>query len=130
MCLWNAVLLLFTDFHTGLPYSFFFLLLLYSALLLLPLKDYYLSAKENQCVVCGEQKQYVRHSIVPHSYRRYFHNKYKSRSSHDIVLLCMKCNQVAIGADSRFKEQIAREYKVPLEGTGAKEIVFPEIKKV
>lgn len=42
----------------------------------------------------------------------------------------MKCNQVAIGADSRFKEQIAREYKVPLEGTGAKEIVFPEIKKV
>jgi hypothetical protein len=30
---------------------------------------YYLSDKVNQCVVCGHTGEYLRHSIVPHTYR-------------------------------------------------------------
>ena len=49
--------------------------------------DYYLAEKLNKCVVCGSDKEYMRHSIVPHAYRKYFDLKYKSRSSHDIGIL-------------------------------------------
>jgi hypothetical protein len=37
---------------------------------------------------------YLRHSIVPHTYRRHFPLRFKSHLSHDIVLLCLKCHQV------------------------------------
>lgn len=54
-------------------------------------EPFYLSKKENRCVICGSYKEVIRHSVVPHSYRQYFDLKYKSRSSHDIVLVCRKC---------------------------------------
>jgi hypothetical protein len=50
---------------------------------------YYLAKKENKCVVCGHGENYIRHSIVPHSYRKCFPIEKKSRSSHDIVLVCV-----------------------------------------
>jgi hypothetical protein len=39
---------------------------------------------------------YLRHSIVPHTYRRHFPLRFKSHLSHDIVLLCLKCHQVCL----------------------------------
>ena len=38
--------------------------------------DYYLSNKENVCVVCGQTESYVRKYIVPHEYRTHFPGKY------------------------------------------------------
>lgn len=33
--------------------------------------EFYLSEKQNRCVSCGLDKDYLRHSIVPHSYRKF-----------------------------------------------------------
>lgn len=34
--------------------------------------DYYLTFKENVCVVCGKDDSYLRKYIVPHDYRKHF----------------------------------------------------------
>ena len=33
---------------------------------------YYMSQKENKCVVCGTESQLTRHHVIPYCYRRYF----------------------------------------------------------
>lgn len=33
-------------------------------------QKYYLTEKENRCVVCGRLDSYIRKNIVPHEYRR------------------------------------------------------------
>lgn len=42
------------------------------------LGEYYLTPKENLCVVCGAQDSYLRKYIVPHEYRKYFPGKFGS----------------------------------------------------
>lgn len=37
---------------------------------------YYLTAKENHCVVCGYSEKYVRKNVVPREYRKYFPSKF------------------------------------------------------
>jgi exonuclease 3'-5' domain-containing protein 2 len=53
---------------------------------------YSTSPKLNQCVVCGKKGSLMRHYIVPYAYRALLPEKYKSHQSHDIVILCPKCN--------------------------------------
>mmetsp|Transcript_11048 Transcript_11048/g.15934 ORF Transcript_11048/g.15934 Transcript_11048/m.15934 type:complete len:292 (+) Transcript_11048:2-877(+) len=48
--------------------------------------------KINQCVVCGEINNYMRHYIVPYAYRTLLPTRCKSHLSHDIVIMCFKCN--------------------------------------
>jgi hypothetical protein len=38
---------------------------------------------------------YLRHSVVPHCYRKRFPGAMKSHLSHDIVLMCLDCKQRA-----------------------------------
>lgn len=54
--------------------------------------DYYLNEKNNRCVVCNsnEIELLTRHHIVPYEYRKHFPIKIKSRSSHDIVPICIE----------------------------------------
>ena len=33
-------------------------------------REYYLTEKENRCVVCGRMDSYIRKNVVPHEYRR------------------------------------------------------------
>eukprot|EP01116_Phalansterium_solitarium_P012004 TRINITY_DN2792_c0_g1_i1.p1 TRINITY_DN2792_c0_g1~~TRINITY_DN2792_c0_g1_i1.p1 ORF type:complete len:566 (+),score=153.51 TRINITY_DN2792_c0_g1_i1:979-2676(+) len=84
---------------------------------------YYLGHKENRCVVCGSETNYVRHSVVPHSYRRWFDVTLKSRSSHDVVLMCVRCVSQATVFNSQLREEIAAETGIPLEGRGPKHFV-------
>ena len=51
---------------------------------------------------------------VPHNYRRHMPDFLKSRSSHDIVLLCVKCHQLASFHADSMRAQLAFEYQVPL----------------
>ncbi|PRP79199.1 hypothetical protein PROFUN_13079 [Planoprotostelium fungivorum] len=90
---------------------------------------YYLGEKKNICVVCGTEAKLVRHSIVPHSYRRHFDVKDKSRSSHDIVLVCQKCLQKISVLDTNMRQRIARETGVPLGGVGEKWLVSRELQR-
>jgi hypothetical protein len=74
--------------------------------------EFYLAAKENMCVVCGNGAQFVRHSIVPHAFRSLFPEKHKSHSSHDIVLLCPACHQRTQPLMASLRKQIFRELNI------------------
>lgn len=54
--------------------------------------EYQTSQKHNLCVCCGDTEHYMRHYVVPYSYRQLLPPIYKSHMAHDIVLLCPDCN--------------------------------------
>ncbi|XP_069567773.1 exonuclease 3'-5' domain-containing protein 2 isoform X1 [Brachyistius frenatus] len=76
-------------------------------------QDYYLTAKENLCVVCGKADSYIRKNIVPHEYRRHFPTEMKDHNSHDILLLCTGCHAASNMHDSFLKQQLADEFAAP-----------------
>ncbi|XP_062325092.1 exonuclease 3'-5' domain-containing protein 2 isoform X1 [Osmerus eperlanus] len=76
-------------------------------------QDYYLTAKENLCVVCGKADSYIRKNIVPHEYRRHFPTEMKDHNSHDILLLCTSCHAASNVYDGFLKQQLAEEHSAP-----------------
>nr|XP_020459872.1 exonuclease 3'-5' domain-containing protein 2 isoform X3 [Monopterus albus] len=76
-------------------------------------QDYYLTAKENLCVVCGKAESYIRKNIVPHEYRRHFPTEMKDHNSHDILLLCTSCHATSNMHDGVLKQQLAEEFAAP-----------------
>ncbi|XP_023639722.1 protein RRP6-like 3 isoform X3 [Capsella rubella] len=76
--------------------------------------DFYIQTKKNICVGCGEGKHYLRYRIIPSCYRVHFPEHLKTHRSHDIVLLCVDCHEVAHAAAERYKKQIATEFGIPL----------------
>uniref|UniRef100_A0A8C6TFA3 Exonuclease 3'-5' domain-containing protein 2 n=1 Tax=Neogobius melanostomus TaxID=47308 RepID=A0A8C6TFA3_9GOBI len=76
-------------------------------------QDYYLTAKENLCVVCGKADSYIRKNIVPHEYRRHFPTEMKDHNSHDILLLCTSCHAASNVHDSFLKQHLAEEFSAP-----------------
>ncbi|KAM7271020.1 hypothetical protein ACFE04_030234 [Oxalis oulophora] len=76
--------------------------------------DFYIQSKKNICVGCGEGKHYLRYRIIPSCYRVHFPEHLKSHRSHDIVLLCVDCHEIAHAAAEKYKRQIAKEFGIPL----------------
>jgi cation-transporting P-type ATPase D len=76
--------------------------------------EFYIQGKTNRCVGCGEMSHYLRYRIIPSCYRQHFPEHLKSHRSHDIVLLCVDCHEIAHRAAERYKRQIAIEFAVPL----------------
>ncbi|CAH8380872.1 unnamed protein product [Eruca vesicaria subsp. sativa] len=76
--------------------------------------DFYIQTKKNICVGCGEGNHYLRYRIIPSCYRVHFPEHLKSHRSHDIVLLCVDCHEVAHASAERYKKQVAREFGIPL----------------
>lgn len=76
-------------------------------------QDYYLTAKENLCVVCGKADSYIRKNIVPHEYRRHFPTEMKDHNSHDILLLCTSCHAASNVHDGFLKQTLAEEFSAP-----------------
>lgn len=76
--------------------------------------DYYLTVKENLCVVCGKRESYIRKNIVPHEYRRHFPIQMKDHNSHDVLLLCTSCHAVSNYYDNNLKQQLAEEFCAPI----------------
>ncbi|XP_056152411.1 exonuclease 3'-5' domain-containing protein 2 isoform X2 [Lampris incognitus] len=76
-------------------------------------QEYYLTAKENLCVVCGKEYSYNRKHIVPQEYRRHFPTEMKDHNSHDILLLCTACHAASNVHDCLLKQQLAQEYSAP-----------------
>ncbi|CAD7975050.1 unnamed protein product [Amoebophrya sp. A25] len=56
---------------------------------------FYVREKENICVSCGATKNYLRFHIVPTIYRKHFPEEFKAHSSHDVLLLCVACQERA-----------------------------------
>ncbi|KAM4013258.1 exonuclease 3'-5' domain-containing protein 2 [Anomaloglossus baeobatrachus] len=76
--------------------------------------DYYLTVKENLCVVCGKKESYIRKNIVPHEYRRHFPIQMKDHNSHDVLLLCTACHAVSNYHDNNLKQQLSIEFSAPI----------------
>ncbi|GAV66978.1 HRDC domain-containing protein/DNA_pol_A_exo1 domain-containing protein [Cephalotus follicularis] len=76
--------------------------------------DFYIQSKKNICVGCGEGDHYLRYRIIPSCYRMHFPEQLKSHRSHDIVLLCVDCHEVAHAAAEKYKKQVADEFGIPL----------------
>ncbi|XP_060958940.1 protein RRP6-like 3 isoform X3 [Cannabis sativa] len=76
--------------------------------------DFYIQSKKNICVGCGERNHYLRYRIIPSCYRMHFPEHLKSHRSHDIVLLCVDCHEVAHATAEKYKKVVAKEYGVPL----------------
>ncbi|XP_007891366.2 exonuclease 3'-5' domain-containing protein 2 [Callorhinchus milii] len=77
-------------------------------------EDYYLTAKENLCVVCGKTDSYIRKNIVPHEYRRHFPVEMKDHNSHDVLLLCTTCHATSNCHDNLLKQTLAKEFNAPI----------------
>ncbi|XP_060684308.1 exonuclease 3'-5' domain-containing protein 2 [Hemiscyllium ocellatum] len=77
-------------------------------------EDYYLTTKENLCVVCGKRESYIRKNIVPHEYRRHFPVQMKDHNSHDVLLLCTACHATSNYYDNVLKQQLATEFNAPI----------------
>ncbi|KAA8524681.1 hypothetical protein F0562_011104 [Nyssa sinensis] len=76
--------------------------------------DFYIQSKKNICVGCGEGNHYLRYRVIPSCYRMHFPEHLKSHRSHDIVLLCVDCHEIAHAAAEKYKKQIAAEFGIPL----------------
>ena len=75
--------------------------------------EYYLAEKEDICVVCGGREKLNKHHIVPRVYRRHFPSLLKSRSSHDIVAICVHCHENYETEATKLKKVIAEEVNFP-----------------
>jgi cobalt/nickel-transporting P-type ATPase D len=76
--------------------------------------EFYIQRKKNICVGCGEKSHYIRYRIIPSCYRMHFPEHLKSHRSHDIVLLCVDCHEIAHAAAEKYKRRIAQEFGIPL----------------
>lgn len=72
--------------------------------------EYHLGEKRNACVVCNcDDLEYLtKHHIIPREYRKWFPLELKSRSSHDVVVMCSICH-------SNYEHQFADKLKAELE---------------
>lgn len=78
------------------------------------MQHFYVERKANQCVGCGDSTHYLRYRVIPACYRRHFPEALKSHRSHDIVLLCLRCHELAHTAADRTKLQVVRDFGIPL----------------
>lgn len=89
--------------------------------------SFHLTAKHNQCVVCGVTWEgsgggLNRLYVVPHIYRCQFPLAAKSYQSHDVVLTCCRCHVMADQATAALARAIAREMGVPHSAKEAVEL--------
>lgn len=76
--------------------------------------NFYIESRVNNCVICGETKNYLRFHVVPILYRSCFPENLKSHKSHDVVLLCIECHEKARKVYEKKKEEISKKYGVPI----------------
>ena len=81
-------------------------------------EDYYLTFKENVCVVCGKSEAFLSKSIVPRDYRQHFPTCLKDHHSHDILVMCPECHRVASDHDLMFRMKLAEAYGAPIGNKG------------
>lgn len=72
--------------------------------------NFYLSDRENCCVVCGTTSSLTRHHIIPHSYRKHFPERLKDHNHHDIVPLCVACHASYNVHEGKYMDLLANKY--------------------
>lgn len=77
--------------------------------------EYYRTAKENRCVVCGNTEELIRKNVVPHEYRKFFPAVMKDKTSHDVVLLCINCHRISNMCDVNVRQMLNQKCDAPLD---------------
>lgn len=77
-------------------------------------EEFHIYDRKNCCVVCSSTENFARFNIVPVSYRSHFPHSNKSHSSHDIMLLCFPCQELAHIYQHKLKKQIETAFDSPL----------------
>lgn len=81
--------------------------------------EFYLTPRENKCVVCGSTEKLTRHHVVPSCYWRHIPEQFKCGSSHDVVATCKDCHfRYEHEFGDPFKFQLADKYNAPYYGVG------------
>lgn len=70
--------------------------------------------RENQCFVCGKKENLLKYHVVPVLYRQHFPLEMKFKRSHDVILLCTRCQEKANKESDIYKIDLAERYKIPL----------------
>lgn len=80
-----------------------------------PMDEFFLSSKENVCVVCGESDftRLTKHHVVPYMYRKWFPLEYKSKNSHDVLLVDAEQHFKYEMEANKLKDRIARDLGLP-----------------
>jgi hypothetical protein len=78
-------------------------------------EPFYLTVKQNICVVCATTKFLTKHHTVPHCFRKFFPEQLKSKNSHDIVLLCRECHNTYETEAWELKVEIAKKYGIDFQ---------------
>lgn len=73
---------------------------------------FYLNRRKAQCVVCGTTTALTKHHCVPKCFRKHFPVEIKSRSSHDILLLCRHCHEKYEQHGNELKQHLCNQYNV------------------
>ncbi|KAJ2756609.1 hypothetical protein GGI19_000699 [Coemansia pectinata] len=81
-------------------------------------EPFYLQDMRNACVVCGTTDGLTMHHVVPHQYRQYMSTAIKSRSSFDLLPVCMRCHDQYERHATSFKKHLEKCFQAPLEGRG------------
>ncbi len=69
--------------------------------------EFYLTPRENKCVVCGTDQWLTRHHVVPQAFRRHFPSRFKEYADHDIVAACEPCHRAYCIYEEQFKAELA-----------------------
>ena len=77
--------------------------------------EFYVAERENKCVVCGSTKDYSRYFIIPSLYRTHLPDELKAHRSHDIVLMCFNCHDLASRRQDKLKQELSETYNLPLQ---------------
>ncbi|KAJ2023221.1 hypothetical protein IWW57_004202 [Coemansia sp. S610] len=81
-------------------------------------EPFYLQDMRNACVVCGDTNGLTMHHVVPHQYRQYMSTDIKSRSSFDLLPVCLQCHDQYERHATLFKKHLEKCFQAPLEGRG------------
>ncbi|RUS74534.1 hypothetical protein EGW08_017706 [Elysia chlorotica] len=93
--------------------------------------NFYKQEKQNICVVCGHDKDYIRKFVIPYEYRKYLPFALKDHSSHDVLLLCTPCHRRSCDFDAQLRLQLAQECNAPVEsGPAAKVVLDHDLQKI
>lgn len=66
-----------------------------------------------RCVVCGTVENLTKHHVVPTCYRKFFPIEYKSRISHDVVIICESHHHIYEDYANILKDRLADKYNIP-----------------
>lgn len=75
---------------------------------------FYVTKKDNVCVVCCSCEDLTAHHIVPRCYRRYFPKNIKSYSNHDILPLCVNCHLGYEKESEKYKNVLFEKFNVTM----------------